>query len=137
MGIIGPMKIIFVAARLLLGLIFLVIGLNGFHPFIPAPPPPGIALQWLTPMITSHYIWFTSGVQVITGIMLLTNRFVPLAIVTLAAVLANILAYHLTMQIATIPLALFTVLLWLVVAWPLRAYFSPLFVSQVSPEVRS
>ncbi len=126
------MKIVFVAARLLLGLIFLVIGLNGFHPFIPAPPPPGIALQWLTPMITSHYIWFTSGVQVITGIMLLTNRFVPLAIVTLAAVLANILAYHLTMQIATIPLALFTVLLWFVVAWPLRAQFAPLFVRNAS-----
>jgi len=69
--------------------------------------------------------------------MLLTNRFVPLAIVTLAAVLANILAYHLTMQIATIPLALFTVLLWFVAAWPLRAYFAPLFVSKVSPAVRS
>jgi putative oxidoreductase len=131
------MKIIFVAARLLLGLIFLVVGLNGFHPFIPAPPPPDIALRWLMPMITSHYIWFTSGVQVITGIMLLTNRYVPLAIVTLAAVLANILAYHITMQIATIPLALVTLLLWFVVAWPYRAYFSPLFVSKVSPEIRA
>jgi len=131
------MKIIHPIARLLLGLVFLVIGLNGFHPFIPAPPPPVIALQWITAMITSHYMWFTSGVQVITGLMLLTNRYVPLAIVTLAAVLANILAYHLTMQIATIPLALVTLLLWFVVAWPYRAYFSPLFLGKVSPEIEA
>jgi len=128
------MRIIHPVARVLLGLVFLVIGLNGFHPFIPAPPPPGIALQWLTPMMTSHYIWFTSGVQVITGIMLLTNRYVLLAIVTLAAVLANILAYHLTMQIATIPLALVTLLLWFVVAWPYRAHFLPLFVAKATPQ---
>ena len=129
------MKIIHPIARLLLGLVFFVLGLNGFYPFIHAPLPPGPAGQWVMAMAVSHYLWFTSGVQVIAGLMLLTNRYVPLAIVTLAAVLANILAYHLTMQIATIPLALVTLVVWFVVAWPYRAYFSPLFVSKVTPEI--
>ena len=127
------MRIIHPIARILLGVIFFVLGLNGFHPFIPAPlPPPGPALQFFMAMATAHYLWFTSGVQVICGLMLLTNRYVPLAIVTLAAVLANVLVYHLTMQLNTLPIALFTILLWFIVAWPLRAYFSPLLVDKVT-----
>ena len=121
------MKIVYIVARLLLGLMFFVLGLNGFLNFLQAPPIPGPAGQFLTALIDTHFVWFTCGVQVIAGAMLLTGQFVPLAIVTLAAVLANILAYHILMQPSGLPLALVALVLWFIVAWPLRGHFAPLF----------
>ena len=49
------MKIATLIARNLLGLMFLVFGLNGFLHFIPQPPPPaGLATQYLTVLFLSH-----------------------------------------------------------------------------------
>jgi uncharacterized membrane protein YphA (DoxX/SURF4 family) len=126
-------KIAALIARILLGLMFIVFGLNGFLNFIPAPPTlPGPAGLFNTAIRDSHFIWFVSGVQVIAGAMLLANQYVPLAIVTLAAVLANILVFHLTMLPMGLPLAIITTVIWFIVAWPLRGHFAPLFVRKVS-----
>jgi putative oxidoreductase len=119
-------------ARILLGLIFLVIGLNGFLFFMPTPPITGPAATFFNLMISSHYSVLVFGVQVIAAIMLLTDQFVPLALVALAAVLANVLDFHITMQPAGLPLPLFTTLLWFVVAWPLRSHFALLFARRVA-----
>src|ERR1700681_4081615 len=100
------MKIAVVVARILLGLIFFVLGLNGFLQFIPAPPPTGLAGKFFGVMLASHSLVVGFGVQVIAGAMLLLNRFVPLALVLLAAVLANILAFHITMLPSGLPLPL-------------------------------
>src|SRR5438876_10605498 len=111
------MKVVFTAARVLLGLIFFVLGLNGFLFFIPAPTHiPGAAGAFAGAMFTSHYIRFTTGVQTICGIMLLTNQYVPLALVVLGAVLSNILVFHITMWPASpsSPLALTATALWVV-----------------------
>jgi putative oxidoreductase len=122
------MKIAALIARILLGLMFLVFGLNGFLNFIPAPATlPGPAGAFNTAMQQTHYTWFVSGVQTIAGVLLLTNQFVPLAIVTLAAVLANILVFHLTMLPMGFPVAIVATVLWFIVALPLRAHFAPLF----------
>jgi uncharacterized membrane protein YphA (DoxX/SURF4 family) len=130
------MKIVHTIARILLGLSFLVFGLNGFLFFIPAPASiPGPAGPFSQAMLVSHYTWFVSGVQVIAGILLLTNQYVPFAIVMLAAVLANILVFHLTMLPMGFPLAIVTTVLWFVVAWPLRAHFAPLFVRRADVNV--
>ena len=126
------MRIIHPIARVLLGLIFGVLGLNGFLWFFKAPPMTGAAGDWQTAITISHFIWFTSAVQVIAGVLVLMNRYVVFAIFVLAAVLANILAYHITMMPVTIAPALVTLVLWFVVAWPLRAYFSALFVDKVT-----
>lgn len=129
------MKNVFVAARLLLGLIFLVLGLNGFLFFIPAPAHiPGAAGAFSGAMFTSHYMWFTMGVQVICGIMLLTNQYVPLALVVLGAVLSNILVFHITMYPQGLPLALITAAIWVVTCWPWRSYFAPLFARNAAPQ---
>jgi hypothetical protein len=129
------MRIIHPIAGILLGLIFGVRGLNGFLGFLwflKAPPMTGPAGEFQTAITVSHFIWFTSGVQVIADFLLLINRYVVFAVFVLAAVLANILAYHITMMPSTVILAILTVAIWFVVAWPLRAYFSPLFVDKVT-----
>lgn len=126
------MKIVHTIARILLGLIFVVVGLNGFLWFMKAPPMTGAAGEFQTAIVASHFIWFTSAVQVIAGFLLLVNCYVVFAIFVLAAVLANIMAYHITMAPAMIAPALFTVAIWFVVAWPLRACLSPLLVDKVT-----
>jgi putative oxidoreductase len=114
--------------RILLGLMFLIFGINGFVPFIPNPPSiPPLALEFFGTMVRSHFSYFVFGVQTICGVLLLVNRYVPLALVTLAAVLANIVAFHVTMWPATlVPMPVIAIVLWFLVAWPLRRYFSPL-----------
>ncbi len=81
----------------------------------------------------SHWVLFVDAIQAIAGVMLLLNRFVPLALVMLAAVLSNILVFHITMMPLGIFPGLFATALWFVVALPLRAHFAPLLVARVAP----
>lgn len=124
------MKVLALIVRILLGLIFVVFGLNGFLNFIPAPPMEGVAGAFIGALISSHYVYLVCGVQLIAGILLLVNQFVPLALAVLTPVMANILTYHLTMQLNGWPLALFTTILWAILAWRYRAHFASLFVQK-------
>ncbi|MGC1871631.1 MAG: hypothetical protein WA700_11790 [Acidobacteriaceae bacterium] len=124
------MKIVAIIARILLGLMFLVFGLNGFLNFMHAPLPPGLAGTFLTTLVASHFLYFVSSVQVIAGVLLLVNQFVPLALALLAPVLYNILAFHITMEPSGLPPGLIASILWLILVWRLRDYFAPLFVQK-------
>jgi hypothetical protein len=124
------MRIVSIIVRTLLGLMFFIFGLNGFLQFFPAPPIPGLAGTFLGVLMQSHYVFFVSGVQVIAGALLLVNRFVPLALTLLAAMIANILVFHLTMQPSGLPPGVLAAILWCFLAWRLRAYFAPLFVQK-------
>jgi putative oxidoreductase len=79
-----------VVARYLAGVIFLVMGLNGFLNFIPLPPPGSIAGQFIGALYVLHYVWVIFAFQVIAGLLLLVNRYVPLAVAVLAPVIVNI-----------------------------------------------
>ncbi|HXA03215.1 MAG TPA: hypothetical protein VNY30_00170, partial [Bryobacteraceae bacterium] len=122
------MKIFAVVVRILLGLIFLVFGLNGFVGFIPMPPLAGVAGAFIGALASSHYLYLVCGVQLVAGVLLLINRFVPLALAMLAPVIANILTYHATMQPSGLSLAIFTTILWIILVWRYRAHFTSLFV---------
>jgi hypothetical protein len=73
---------------------------------------------------------FVDSVEVVGGALLLANRFVPLALALLSAVIANILVFHVTMMPAGLPLALFVTLLWGIVAVRFRSSFAPLFIAK-------
>jgi uncharacterized membrane protein YphA (DoxX/SURF4 family) len=124
------MKIVSIIVRILLGLVFFIFGLNGFLNFMHAPLPGGMAGQFLGVLVASHFILFVAAVQVIAGVLLLANRFVPLALALLAPVLYNILVYHLTMQPSGLPPGLVATILWLILVWRLRTYFAPLLVQK-------
>ncbi len=119
-----------VIARYLAGVIFLVMGLNGFLNFIPLPPPGGIAGQFMGALYVSHYLWVIFAFQVIAGVLLLVNRYVPLAVAILAPVLVNIITFHVLMAPAGLPLAVFVTLLWIVMFIQVRPAFSGLFQSR-------
>jgi hypothetical protein len=124
------MRIASIIARYLAGVIFLVFGLNGFLNFIPLPPPGGIAGQFMGALYVSHYLWVIFAFQVIAGVLLLVNRYVPLAVAILAPVLVNILTFHVLMAPSGLPLALFAALLWIVIFIEVRPAFSGLFQSR-------
>ncbi len=119
-----------VIARYLAGAIFLVMGLNGFLNFLPFPPPGGIAGQFLGALYVSHYLWVIFAFQVIAGVLLLVNRYVPLAVAVLAPVIVNILAFHALMAPSGLPLAIFVAALWVLVFIDVRPAFSGLFQSR-------
>ncbi|HEX2733073.1 MAG TPA: DoxX family membrane protein [Polyangiaceae bacterium] len=118
-----------VVARVLLGLAFLVFGLNGFLHFW-APPPPADAhvAEVAGALMNSGFIFpIMSFFEVVAAILLLIGRFVPLALLLLAPILVEIVAFHVVLDPKGIGLGLFLALIACFIAWANRAAFAPLF----------
>ncbi len=125
------MKIVTLIARLLLGLIVVVFGLNGFLNFLNMGPlPSGLAGQFIIALAASHYFWVVAGLQVVGGVLLLVNRFVPLALVLLGPIIVNILLYHVFLNRSGAQLAILVTILWFIVFYGHRQYFSGIFVQR-------
>ena len=117
------MKIASLIVRILLGLMFFVLGLNPFLNFLPAVLPSGLAGQFLSVLSQSHYVLFIGAVQAVGGGLLLVNRYVPLALTLLGPVIVNILLYHLLLDHAGLPLAIIVAILWGVLFFRHCQYF--------------
>jgi hypothetical protein len=126
------MKIAFTIARVLLGLLFTVFGLNGFLHFIPMQSPTGLAGQYMGALFLSHYLVVVFLLQLIGGVLLLANRYVPFGLLLLGPVLVNILLFHSTMAPAGLPMALVATVLWLVIFSGVRKAFVGVFVQKVA-----
>ena len=130
------MKYAPVIARVLLGLAFLVFGLNGFLNFIP-PPPTGIpqgAMDFGGAMMkTGYFLQLIKGTEVLVALLLLLNRFVPLALTVLAPILVNIIAFHAFLAPSGIGMPIVLLALELYLAWTYRQVFRPMLASRVSP----
>ncbi len=124
------MKSAALIARILLGLIFLTFGLNGFLHFIPMPPPTGTAGQYMGALFVSKLLVVVFLLELIPGVLLLVNRYVPLALTLLGPVIVNIFLFHALMAPSGLPLALVVVVLWGLVAWSVRPAFAGLFLQK-------
>lgn len=125
------MKIVTLIARLLLGLSFVVFGLNGILNFISmGPMPSGLAGQFIGALILSHYFWVVAALQLAGGALLLVNRYVPLALVLLGPVIVNIILYHLFLNPSGSAPAIVVAILWGIVFYNQRQYFSGIFVQR-------
>jgi len=126
------MKIVAAIARYLLGLMFLVFGSNMFLNFIPmGPMPTGLAGQFTVALFAAHYFYVVGAIMVISGVLLVVNRFVGLGLTLLGPVLFNILTFHLLMSPSGIGPGAFATLLWLLVAWEHRIVFERLFAARL------
>ena len=122
------MRIAATIARYLLGLIFLVFGSNMFLHFIRTPPlPPGPLADFTRAFAVSHYDLAIGFFQVVPAILLLANRYVPLALTVLAAVIVNIDLTHITMARSGLPMAGIVSILWLLVFLRMRPNFAGIF----------
>ena len=112
------------APRILLGLGFAVFGLNGFLQFMPQPPVPEAAGAFLGGLAATGYMFpLIKGTEVVAGLMLLSNRFVPFALTLLAPILVNIVLFHVVLAPAGTVMALVFVALEVFVAWTHRDAF--------------
>src|SRR5882757_706060 len=121
------MKITSLIPRYLLGFIFLVFGLNGFLNFIPMPPPTGLAGQYMGALFMSHFLVLIFLLQIVPAILLLANRFVPLALVLLGPVVVNIFCFHVFMAPSGLPLAVVVAVLWFLTYLSVRQAFTGIF----------
>jgi putative oxidoreductase len=120
------MKIATVIARVLLGLMFAVFGLNFFLNFIPAPPPsPGLAADYFKVFAASGYMYVVGALQLLSGLLLLIGRFVALALTILAAMIFNIWTFHILMNPqGLVPMAIIALALELFLIWSNRERFA-------------
>ncbi len=114
-------------ARLLLGLIFFVFGLNGFLNFLPAPPMPEAAGAFAGALAATGYMFpLIKGLEVLVGLLLLSNKFVPLALLLLAPITVNIFLFHAVLAPAGLALPVVIVLLHVYLASTYKAVYKPL-----------
>lgn len=127
------MKIVSTIARYLLGVIFLVFGLNGFLHFIPMPPPASpLAGQLMGALFGSSYYVVIFLLQITGGALLLAGRYVPLALTLLGPLVANIFLYHAFLDHPGLPLALLVCVLWILTALSVRSAFAGIFQQRVT-----
>jgi uncharacterized membrane protein YphA (DoxX/SURF4 family) len=123
-----------VAARVLLGLIFFVLGLNGFLRFLPMPPPPAGALAFFGALLQTGYMFpLIKGTEVIAGALLLSNRFVTLAPAVLAPIVVNIVAFHAFLAPSGGGAAYLALVLELYLAWSYRDAYRPMLAPRAVP----
>lgn len=123
-------------ARLLLGAAFTLFGLNGFFHFLPMPAPTGLAAVYLGGLAASGYMFpLIKGTEVVAGLLLLGNRFVPLALTVLAPVVVNIVAFHAFLAPAGLGLPLVLTALGIYLAYTERAVFAPVLQARSSEPV--
>jgi uncharacterized membrane protein YphA (DoxX/SURF4 family) len=123
-----------IVARDLLGLAFFVFGLNGFLHFIPQPPISGPPANFIGAMLATGYLFpLVRGTEVVAGLLLLSNRFVPLALTVLAPVMVNIIAFHVFLEPAALALPVVLLLAQLYLARTYRDAFAPMLHAQNSP----
>jgi uncharacterized membrane protein YphA (DoxX/SURF4 family) len=121
-------------ARVLLGLMFLIFGLNGFLNFIPVPKDiPQDIMTVSMALMKAGYMNVVSAVEILVAVLLLINRFVPLALTLLAPILVGILTFHIAMQPATIGPGIVVTLLELFLAYSYRKAFCPMLAAKVAP----
>jgi uncharacterized membrane protein YphA (DoxX/SURF4 family) len=123
------------AARIVLGLLFTVFGLNYFLNLFPMPPAPPAGGTFLGALAATGYMFpLIKGTELLAGLLLLSGRFVPLALALLAPVLVNIFAYHAAFAPAGIGMAAVLLALELYLAWAYRAAFRPMLRASVAAQ---
>ena len=121
-------------ARVLLGLMFLLFGLDGFLNFIPKPKEMPAEIATVTSgLIKGGYMTVVAGTEVIVAVLLLTNCFVPLALALLAPIVVGIITFHIAIAPQTIGPGIVVLLMELYLAWANRGAFKPMLRAKTTP----
>lgn len=123
------MKIAVLIARILLGLMFTVFGLNIYFRFIPMQPMPGDIGALMDLMFKHGWFTFYGLFYVVGGLLILIGRFVPIGLVLLGPIIVNILLFHVTLNPSGIGMGLVAALLEIFLIYAYREHFKPLFTA--------
>jgi uncharacterized membrane protein YphA (DoxX/SURF4 family) len=123
-------------ARILMGLMFFVFGLNGFLHFIPQPKDamPEGAAAFVGALVKTGYMFpLVMGTQLIVGALLLLNRFVPLALALIAPIIVGIVTFHGFLAPSGTAMAAIVLVLESYLAWAYRNAFGPMLAVRTTP----
>jgi len=120
-------KIVATIARYLLGVMFLAAGVMKFIPFNSGSLPPGAVKEFMGALMTTKYIWIVGLFEVTGGLLLLINRYVPMALSLLAPVIVNILAVNILMDRRGLPSGIVVTILWILVFVRVKSAFEGIF----------
>jgi putative oxidoreductase len=128
------MKVATLILRILLGLVFLVFGINKLHSFFPTGPmPTGVAGVFIGAMMSTKYFAIVGFLEALGGLFLVGNRFVPLGLTILGPIIVNIFLTGLLMDNHGIPMAGAVAAVWLFLFWRYKNNFTPLFERKAKP----
>jgi len=128
------MKKAAIVARYLFGIVFFVFGLNGFLHFLPQPPMSGPPADFAGALFATGYMFpLIKGTEVIASLLLLSNRFVPLALAMLAPVIVNIVGFHAFLAPSGLALPFVCLALEVFLAYAYRAAFAPMLQAKTAP----
>lgn len=118
-------------ARMLIGLPFFVFGLNHFLNFMTmsGPPLPETATTFAIVLMTSKYMHIVKVLEVVSGALLLSNRFVPLALVIATPVAVNIALFD-VLLVGKPALGVLLTALCAFLVWAHRAHFAGVFAAK-------
>ena len=123
-----------IIVRTLLGLLFLFASVTYFLNLIEAPPMEGPIKTFNEGLAASGYFFTLLKItELVCAILLLTGRFVPLALVILTPIIINILMVHLLLDRTGLPIAIFAVLADIFLAYYYRDAFKPLLTPTYQP----
>lgn len=119
-------------AQTLLGFIFVVFGLNGFLNFIPMPPMPDAAAGFFMPLIkTGYFLPFLKGVEIIIGLALIANVFVPLSLVIVTPIIIQIILFHIFLDISGLAMGIVLAIILIFLAYQNRAAYTALLTPKL------
>jgi putative oxidoreductase len=123
----GSMKYLIHICRILLGLMFAVLGSNAFFHFLAMPPLQGDAAAFMGALIHSGYLYPIAALQVVGGICLLTGRLAPLGLTLLGPIIVNIDLYHIFIDRSGLMIGAIVSIMALFLLWVYRFKFPSIF----------
>jgi hypothetical protein len=130
-----------IAARVVHGIIFLGAGIFGMLlalGVVAMPPQKGplsdAAAAFMAGLFKSGYLFpLIKATEIVSGALLLSNRFTPLALILLAPIVVNIFAVHALLVPSGLPIGIVVVVLEAYLGWAYRGSYRALFVPRAQP----
>ena len=121
-------KKVTIGARIFLGVFLLIFGLNGFLNFMPNPQPSAEAGALFGALAKTGYFFpFVKAIEVITGVLLLSNKFPAFALILFAPILVGIAQINFILNPGGIPITLLMLGLHVFLAYQYRDNYRQLF----------
>jgi putative oxidoreductase len=126
------MKLLVFAARIMLGLLFMVFGMNHVmnNGLLHLPMMTGDGGAMMGMMFVHKWLVVYGAIEVAAGMMLFLGRFVPLALTLLAGIILNITLFHVTLALPGLKMAIFLILGELILVYAYRNSFSGIFAGK-------